>query len=115
MDVLINFIIAVVSALITWGISHLYYKKSLRDQAGHWLKIESALLAQINDDTKNDKLILHEKRMQAAIQDYTRKGTPKYFINTCEDLSLEEKVKMFDDVLLRARGSKGKNNPYKLN
>lgn len=114
MDFFINTIVAVASALATWGISHIYYKKSIRDQAEHWLKIESELLARISD-RKNDKLILREQRMQEAIRDYTRKGTPKYFIDTCEDLSLEEKEKMFDDVLLRARGRKSKNNPYKLN
>ncbi len=114
MDIFINIIVAVASALATWGISHIYYKKSIRDQAENWLKIESELLARISD-TKNDKLILREKRISEAIRDYIRKGTPKYFIDTCEDLSLEEKAKMFDDVLLRARGSKGKDNPYKLN
>jgi hypothetical protein len=52
--------------------------------------------------------------MRDATQDYIKNGTPKFFIDTYDDLSLEEKAKMYDDILLRAKGRKGKNNPYKL-
>lgn len=112
MDILINVIIAIVSTLITWWISHCYYKKSLLNQAEHWLKIESGFLSQNKKDVQSDKLMLYEQRMLDVIQDYKKRGTPKYAIDTFSDLSKKEKAEMYDDVLLRVKGRTGKNNPY---
>ncbi|HHF7367742.1 TPA: hypothetical protein ACPSKY_002885 [Legionella bozemanae] len=112
MEIIINLSIAVISIILTWWISHCYYKKSLSDQADHWLKIESTILDQTNNANQEHKLVLYEQRVRDALQDYREKGTPKYFIDTYNDLTKEEKAQMYDDVLLRAKGRKGKNNPY---
>lgn len=113
MEIIINIAIAVISILITWWIAHLYYKKSLAGQATQWEKIEEHLLGKLDKAVPGDKLVLYEQRINSAIQDYRRKGTPKYVIDTFEDMSLPEKEKMYDDVLLRVKGRKGKSNPYK--
>lgn len=113
MEILTNVIIAVISILITWWMTHCYYRKSLLDQAAQWGKIESQLLGILDETAPTDKLVLYEQRINSAIQDYKRKGTPKYIIDTFDDLSLAQKEKMYDDVLLRVKGRKGKNNPYK--
>ncbi|HAT2015391.1 TPA: hypothetical protein KLD78_001729 [Legionella pneumophila] len=112
MEIIVNLLIAAVSIICTWWISHCYYKKSLSDQTDHWLKIESTIWGQTNNTNQENKLVLYEQRVRDAIQDYKIKGTPKYFIDTYNDLTQEEKAQMYDDVLLRAKGRKGKNNPY---
>ncbi len=112
MEIMINIAIAVISILITWWIAHLYYKKSLSDQAAQWEKVESKFLSKLDEVSPKDELVLYEQRINSAIQDYRRKGTPKYIIDTFDDLTFAQKEKMYDDVLLRVKGRKGKNNPY---
>lgn len=113
MEILINAVIAVISIFITWLITDFYYKKALNEQTMQWEKVESELLNRLNATDPLNKLILYERRIASAIQDYRRIGTPKLIIDTFYDLSLAEKEKMYDDVLLRVKGRKARSNPYK--
>jgi hypothetical protein len=100
--------------LISWLITHCYYKKSLTNQREAWVDIEDKLLNKIKSkDGDDDGFINNELRIKAALDDYKRKGTPKYIIDTFHDLTNTQKAKLYDDVLLRAKGRPGKNNPYK--
>lgn len=99
MEIVINIGIAIVSLLVGWYITHLYYKKSSKD---------------IGIINKNAAGSLYEQRMQEAISADKRKGTPKDVIDTFDDMSVEEKAKMYDDVIWRKKGRPGKNNPYKI-
>lgn len=112
MDYLINTIISIVFLFLGWVITHVYYKKSLKDQALAWEKANSQILKMTRDSKSNQGLILYEQRINDAITDYKKRGTPKYLIDTFDDLLDKEKAKMYDDVLLRTKGRKGKNNPY---
>lgn len=113
MEILINIFIAIISIIFTLIITDRYYKKSLSDQEKQWEKARSLLIAKIESSAATDKLVLYEKRIIEAIQDYRRRGTPKFIIDIYTDLSLAEKEKMYDDVLLRVKGRVGKNNPYR--
>jgi hypothetical protein len=107
-----DILIALVSTIIGFGITHFYYRKSLSSQAEAWGQMQSDLLDKVKSLSPNDKLILKEQRLNIAVNDYKKKGTPKFIIDTFTDLSTAEKREMYDIVLLRAKGKKGKNNPY---
>jgi hypothetical protein len=67
-------------------------------------------IEEIHTITTNNNEIDHLKE---AIKAHKDKGTPKYYIDTLEHLSLSEKAKLFDDSVLASRGRPAKNNPYK--
>lgn len=117
MEIMLNIIIAVigviVGGLISWLITHCYYIKSLRDQRDAWANREEKLLGIMKSNDIDDEVVKNELRIKAALDEYKRKGTPKYVIDSFHDLTNEQKAKFYDDVLLRAKGRPGKNNPYK--
>lgn len=51
--------------------------------------------------------------LKEAIKAHKDKGTPKYYIDTLEHLSTEEKAKLYDDSVSVSKGRPAKNNPYK--
>lgn len=59
--------------------------------------------------TSNDKI----DHLKEAIKAHKQKGTPKYYIDTLEHLSMEEKAKLYDDAVMASRGRPAKNNAYK--
>ncbi|MFZ1326569.1 MAG: hypothetical protein WAT67_11230 [Candidatus Contendobacter sp.] len=101
------------SAVFSWFFTHIYYKKSLRQQEETAKtqigKLTDALVSQ----NKTDAALLMQKRIEESIAEHRRAGTPIRVIDTYNDLSNKEKAEMLDTVLLRIRGRKANQNKYR--
>lgn len=101
------------SGFFSWFFTHVYYKKSLKQQEdaaeSQIGKLTDALAAQ----NKTDTALLMQKRIEESIAEYKRAGTPVRAIDTYTDLSNDEKAELLDTVLLRVKGRKAKQNKYR--
>jgi len=120
-DLVLFFASAALSALLSWFITQIYYRKSLEkqeiaseqqvnrlmlalDQAVHHVQQPGAGAAQV---------LLRQRRIEEGVAEYKRAGTPVRVIDTYADLSIEQKAELLDTVLLRVRGRPAKNNKYR--
>ncbi|MGB4874473.1 MAG: hypothetical protein WBQ93_03315 [Candidatus Competibacter sp.] len=111
---LVLFVVSVLlSAFFSWFFTHIYYKKSLRQQEETAQtqigKLTDALVSQNNTDAA----LLMQKRIEESIAEHRRAGTPIQVIDTYNDLNNNEKAELLDTVLLRAKGRKAKQNKYR--
>ena len=101
------------SGFFSWLFTHVYYKKSLKQQEdaaeSQIGKLTDALAAQ----NETDAALLMQKRIEESIAEYKRTGTPVRVIDTYTDLSNDEKAEILDTVLLRVKGRKAKQNKYR--
>src|SRR5262245_50398259 len=120
-DLVLFFAGAALSALISWFITQVYYRKSLEyqertseqqlnrlmgalEQATHHAQQPGAAAAQV---------LLRQRRIEEGVAEYRRAGTPVRVIDTYADLSSEEKAELLDTVLLRVRGRAARDNRYR--
>lgn len=96
-----NILLSVGTALVAsaFGLAA-YFSKDKKDKQ----------IEEIHTITTNNNKTDHLKE---AIKAHKNKGTPKYYIDTLEQLSTEEKAKLYDDSVLASKGRPAKNNPYK--
>ena len=112
-DICLLLIGAVFSGLISWLITHVYYKKSLRQQEGA-AKIQIGILTKALElQNKNDSSLFRQKRIEECIAEHKRAGTPDKVIDTYTELNNQEKAEILDAVLLRIKGRPAKNNKYR--
>lgn len=92
--------------------THIYYKKSLKQQeraaASQIAILEDSLAAQ----NKTGAALLQQQRIEECVAEYHRVGTPVRIIDTYSDLTNEKKAQILDTVMLRVKGRKAKNNKY---
>ena len=119
-EIIIAIIFAAISAFITWLVIYFYYQKSLENQKIEFEKQITPLITEIkkasennNQAINNNHLLLRDKRINDASVEFRKKGTPKYLIDTYQDLNDDQKAELFDTVLILVKGRKGKNNPYR--
>ena len=103
------------SGFISWLITHIYYNKSLKQQEGVTESQINVLTQALESQNENDPALLNQKRIEDCMTEYKRAGTPVRVIDTYTDLNNEEKAKLLDTVLLRAKGRPAKNNKYRRN
>lgn len=99
-------------SLITWVITHIYYRKSLANQEQTASKEIEKWKALVNNQKVNLKEHLILKYTDTAVEEYNKSGTPKRAIDTF-DVPESKKAKIYDDVMMRVKGRLGKSNPYK--
>jgi hypothetical protein len=101
------------SGLFSWFFTHVYYKKSLKQQEdaaeSQIEKLTDALAVQ----NETDAALLMQKRIEESIAEYKRTGTPVRVIDTYTDLSNDKKAEILDTVFLRAKGRRAKQNKYR--
>ena len=103
------------SALFSWLITRIYYRKNLEQQSNETKKEIAELLESFEkNQITNNKKALYQKRLEESIQEYRRAGTPVRIIDTYDDFSEEEKADLYDAVMLREKGRLGKSNKYKI-
>lgn len=73
-------------------------------------RTRTALSEEPSDATK--RLSLMDERFKLVIEDYKKRGTPKYMIDTFLDLSRQEKAELYDRAIMWKKGRKSQNNPY---
>ena len=100
----------ILGIFFSWLITHVYYKKSLRQQSEEASKEIKQLLNTLSDSNSN-KEILKLKQLEIAVEEFKQKGTPRYAIDSF-DISKEEKADLYDKACLRKKGRIGKN-PYR--
>jgi len=113
MEILINFVVSALSWLASWFITHTYYKKSLNAQTKETGKEISELLSLLRQQNEFDEKVLYQQRLEDAIAEYRRAGTPVRAIDTFDDMSKEQKAELYDIVMIRVKGRKGKSNKYR--
>lgn len=104
------------SGLISWWITHFYYKKSLHQQSTESQKEIKELLKDMEnlENLKDiNKNIFMAKVLDEAIEEYRRSGTPVRLLDSYDNLSLEEKADLYDKVMFRVKGRLGKSNKYR--
>ena len=60
----------------------------------------------------NERMLL-DRRFELVVEDYKRRGTPKFMIDTFDDLDDEKKAELFDRAIRLKRGKLPKSNPYR--
>ncbi len=101
------------SGFFSWLFTHLYYKKSLRQQSSETERQLALLTKAAQEANATNKTLLKQQRIQDAMAEYRRKGTPVALIDTYSDLNDAEKADLLDTVLVLARGRKAKANKYR--
>lgn len=104
-----------VSALLAWGITHLYYKKSLSQQAEESSREIGKLIKVVKETGTQQNDVLKLERINEAVEEYRRRGTPIRVIDSYLDLPDEQKAEIYDAVMLWVKGRLGKSNKYRKN
>lgn len=108
------FILGVIgSGFLSWLTTHLYYKKSLRQQQSAAESQIAVLTDILEAGNQKNVALLKQKRIEESVAEYRRAGTPVRVIDTYSDLTNEEKAEILDTVLLRVKGRRAKNNKYR--
>ena len=123
MEIIVSIIIGTIGIAASWYITRKYYLKSLHDQREEFLSAEKDYRRIIekyadkqNNDTLINKKLLEEKRITDCMNRYTTTGGGDFLITMIDsypDLSNQEKADLLDTALLRARGRKAKDNPFR--
>ncbi len=103
---------AAISGLVSWGITHHYYRKSLKQQERSSESQIGNLMGALAAQNETDTALIMQQRIEESIAEYKRAGTPVRVIDTYE-LSNNEKAELLDTVLLRVKGRKAKQNKYR--
>jgi len=123
METIVSGIIGVAGIAASWYITRLYYLKSLGVQRKEFQNTEKDYRRIIekfadkqNADGEINKKLLQEKRIEQCVEKYERTGGGEFLvtiIDTFPGLSNKEKADLLDTALLRARGRKAKENPFR--
>lgn len=103
-----DIIISIIGALFSWYLTHLYYKKSLKEQAEAIIK----LLGEIKNINVSSKESLKFQYIAQGIETYNKLGSPVNFIDNLS-ISDNEKADIYDAIMLNAKGRLGKSNKYR--
>lgn len=103
------------SALFSWWITYIYYKKSLYQQTQESQEEIKKLLSILGNMQSNNRDAFLAKVLDECIEEYRRSGTPVRVLDSYESLNIEEKASLYDKVMLRVKGRLGKSNKYKNN
>jgi hypothetical protein len=115
----------VVGGLLSWGITHIYYKRSYRDMQSAF----SAQLVSMRDvyETQVTKLAnfnaesvmaaaaadLWDKRLESAIAEHRLRGTAQRLIESFGDYTQIQKAQLWDAVGKAIRGPSGfRSKPF---
>lgn len=101
------------SGCFSWFFTHVYYKKSLKQQEDTAESQIGKLTDALATPNKAGTALLMQKRIEESIAEYKKAGTPVRVIDTYADLSNDEKAELLDTVLLRVKGRKAKQNKYR--
>ncbi len=58
------------------------------------------------------RLALNDQRLKTVMEHYNGSGSPRFMIDTFDDLSKEEKAELYDKAVMLKKGRKSKHNPY---
>ena|SRR3989338_4104214 len=123
MEIIVSVIIGIIGIAASWYFTHRYYLKSLDDQRESFLSAEKEygriiekFVDKGNSDVAINKKLLEEKRIEQCVQKYAQTGGGGHLItliDTYIDLSNNERADLLDTALLRGRGRKAKDNPFR--
>ena len=107
----------------SWYITRLYYLKSLDIQRKEFQNTDKEyrrIIEKFADkqdaNGEINKKLLEEKRIEQCVEKYERTCGGEFLvtiIDTFPGLSNKEKADLLDTALLRARGRKAKENPFR--
>ena len=103
------------SGLISWWITHVYYKRSMKQQSNESQKEIEKLVSILEKQSNNNQEVFIARVLEESIQEYRRAGTPVLVLDSYTTLTNEEKADLYDRVMLRVKGRLGKSNKYKTN
>lgn len=100
--------------MISWFITHLYYRKSLANQVTETQQEINQLVEAIKEPNQAEQALLTQRYIGAAVEEWKKKGTPVKYLDSLE-ISQEDKAKLFRRACLRHKGREPKKNPYEAN
>lgn len=103
----------IASGLISWFFTHLYYKKSMKQQLNASNEENRKLLSLLENQQNNKHEVFIAKVLDESIQEYKQAGSPVRVLDSYDSLTQEEKADLYDKVMLRVKGRLGKSNKYK--
>jgi uncharacterized membrane-anchored protein YjiN (DUF445 family) len=108
------FILGVVlSGFFSWLFTHLYFKRSMRNQATEASREIATLQTLVSKTVETNRQSLLHKRIEESVDAWKNEGTAINVIDTYDDLSDQEKADLLDKVSLRVKGRLSKKNKYK--
>jgi len=114
MQILLDIITLTVGIFFAWLFTHLYYKKSLKNQEEEATKqIDECLnLKLVDNQLNNSAELLRLEYIKQAVAEHKRAGTPVRVIDTF-NIPDSEKADIYDAVMMRVKGRFGKSNKYR--
>jgi hypothetical protein len=103
------------SGLLSWLITHAYYKKSMQQQSRESQEEIQKLLSILEQQQNNSREVFIAKVLEEAIKEYKQAGTPVKVLDSYNLLTTQEKSDLYDKVMIRVKGRLGKSNKYKTN
>lgn len=108
---LYDLLLVVLSALLSWFITHKYYLISLNNQEEENKKEREALIKALQEQNENDATLLTQQYIDASVKEWKKQGTAEHYLNSLE-IPNEEKAKIFQAACLRHKKRQPKRNPY---
>lgn len=99
-------------SLVSWLVTHCYYKKNLKNQENELSKQINAWKILVEPHAKNTQETLKLQYIELAVDEYKKTGTPVKVIDTF-NISNNEKSDVYNTVMMRVKGRLGKSNPYR--
>lgn len=120
-DLILFFAGAGISGFLSWLVTQIYYRKSLKDQEraserqiSHLIdELEQAVTRAQRPGEAAAQLLFRQRRIEECVAEYKRAGTPVRVIDTYQDLSNVQKAELLDTVLMRVGGRPAKNSQYR--
>jgi len=109
---LYDLLLVLLSALISWLLTHRYYLKSLKTQETEASREINELLGSLKKSSSNDINLQKNKFIESAVEYWKRNGQPITYINSIPDISDKSKADIFHSACLRHKGRAPKHNPY---
>lgn len=107
-----DLLLVALSSLIAWFITHKYYLKSLSNQEIEQTKERNSLIQALSAKNNADLIVQQQNYIDRAVEEWKKKGTPAFFLETLSHLSKEQKYEIYRAASLRHKGREPKRNPY---
>ena len=109
--ILYDLLLIVLSALISWFMTHRYYLKSLQSQEKEASKQITELSKAVKRANTHNDAVLKNQYIEGALEAWRRKGQPVDYLNSL-DVANETKAEIFRSACLRHKGREPKSNPF---
>lgn len=110
--VVLTVVSVVLSALASWFVSCMYYRKSLENHDTEATRERAALMQALRSNNAKDEALTMQQYIDAAVDAWRTRGTAVPYVDSLTGVSREQKAQILRSASLRHKGREPKRNPY---